>query len=192
MDSNGPSRGAPSASREDRRTSRDVGFHLGWIKNLSTRWSQNQLAGFELNEIFHVAIVEAERILREKYDPDRATASTYLSRYLLGFVQYRLIKSTGKRKTPAGWVEPSPYDRPGPPPSSDPANQAELADLVGNMHPDLREAAIRLAAGDTLEAIAEDEVPRFQDSEQRREAVACRAAELRRMFHVELRDLLDD
>jgi hypothetical protein len=192
VDRHRPTRRSPAARRKDRRASRDVGDHLGWIKELSAGWTRSHLAGFEFDEVFHTAILEADRILRTKFDPDRSTASTYLSKYLLGFVHYRMIKSTGRRKTADGWVEPSPHDRPGPRDAEDPRELAELGELLDLLHPDIRPTAMRLAEGDSLEQIAEEEVSRFHNRRGRREAIQVRVEELRSILRGELESLLDE
>lgn len=103
-----------------------------------------------------------------------------------------MIKSTGRRKTADGWVEPSPHDRPGPRDAEDPRELAELGELLDLLHPDIRPTAMRLAEGDSLEQIAEEEVSRFHNRRGRREAIQVRVEELRSILRGELESLLDE
>ena len=67
------------------------------------------------------------------------------------------------------------------------AEQAEADDLIESLHPDLREVARRLAAGDTLEQVVRDET--FDAQGRRRiprEVIDERVDELRTMLASEL------
>jgi hypothetical protein len=136
-----------------------------------------------------VAFIEADRVLATKFDPKRGTATTYLSRFLLGFVQYRLLRDDYRVKTADGWLDATTRDPPARQREVGPADAAEIDDTIKALHPDLREAARRLAAGDTLEAIVRDE-PRFESlgrRQVRREDLEHRCEELRAMLAKELR-----
>lgn len=132
------------------------------IFKLVGTWSRGSLRQFEFEEILSVAYLEAARVLEIRFDPDRGTASTYLSRYLYGFVQYRLLRDSGKRKTRTGWIEEKRRDPPAKKREAAPQRVAEIEEIVARMHPDLREAATRLAQGDSIEDLIDG--PHFDGS----------------------------
>ena len=159
------------------------------IFKLVGAWSRGStLNQFQFEEILSVAYLEAARILERKFNPDLGTASTYLSRYLYGFVQYRLIRDSGKRKTRTGWIEEKRRDPPARQREADPADAIELEDLVARMHPDLRDSARRLAQGDSIEDLIDG--PSFDGS-------GCpvsrkdQALELRQILQIEMKRIDD-
>lgn len=158
------------------------------IHRLVATWKRtNHLLDFSYDEVLSVAYLEAARILEERFDPDRGTASTYLSRYLFGYVQYRLIRDTGKRKTPKGWVHPRRRDPPSRQRELEPTVLAELEELVALMHPELQDTARRLAAGDDLEAIVAESFDTSSGA-----TLEEATEELRRLFHRVLLRIHDD
>jgi len=174
--------------KADRRRSRRVADHVGFITRLVGTWQgKPHLRRFGRDTILTVAYIEADRVLRTKFDPSKGTATTYLSRFLLGFVQYRLLHDDYRRKTPDGWIDatsrdPTPRQR-----EVDPAKQVEADDLIQSLHPDLRIVATRLAAGDSLDQIVRDET--FDAQGRRRiprEEIDERVDELRAMLAAEL------
>ncbi len=162
--------------------------HVGFLIDLVGKWERKpHLRHFGRDTMLTVAYIEAERVLRTKFDPAKGTATTYLSRFLLGFVQYRLLHDDYRRKTPAGWVDARDRDPSARQREVDPADQIEIEDAIESMHPDLRAAARRLAAGDTLEQIVRDES--FDNDRRRvvrREDLDVRIGELRAMLATEL------
>lgn len=158
------------------------------IHRLVSTWKRtNHLLDFSYDEVLSVAYLEAARILEERFDPERGTASTYLSRYLFGYVQYRLIRDTGKRKTRKGWVHPSRRDPPSRHREVDSALLVELEELIAGMHPDLQDIARRLAAGDDLEAIVAESFDTSTGA-----TLEDSTEELRRLFHRVLLRIHDD
>ena len=157
---------------------------------------------FDRDEVLSIAFLEAERLLRQKYNPERATVSTFLSKWLFGRTVYRILVESGQRKRAGGWIRPerewhhdeeksglgeSRGRNPGPP---RPEQEVELEDLISHLHPDIRSVAERLAAGMTIqEIIAEDsKTPLFdtrvmpEDEEKaRHELLAILRSEIRRV-----------
>jgi hypothetical protein len=179
---------------EDRRRSRSVNDHIGFISILCGRWRKSgRLNEYQHEEVLNASIVEAERLLRETYDPSRSTACSFLSRWLFGRTSYRLLVQSGKRKTSSGW-------RLRVVPDSDgggiwsavgkDSSEVELEDLLANMHPDLRGVARRLSEGESLDDLAIElaEAPLF-DTSGRQDPTVIRA-ELLAMLQRELRRLL--
>ncbi len=193
MASRRPSRRSPPIRRAGRRVSRDVGDHIGFVFTLVENWKRTKrLEGFEFDEIVSVSLIEAERVLRTKYDPKKGTVTTYLSRYLFGFVQYRLLKNEGKRKTPNGWIPVVKTVAPSGPKEFDPATLVGLEDLFDRVHPSLRPILRRLSEGDDLEEIARELLLSFDATPRRREKIEALTESLRRDLRTELRRFLYD
>lgn len=151
------------------------------IVRLVGAWTRSGvLSDFEYEEILSTAYLQAERILRTRFDPDRGTAATYLSRYLFGFVHYWLLRQAGKRKTRTGWIEEKRRDPPARQREIDPADQIELEDLISALHPDLRDLARRLSLGDSLEEIVAEEG--FDTRVDAPKSPEARVEELRRLL----------
>lgn len=146
----------PERGTGDRRRSARVEDHLGYIIVLVARWQRRGfVSGVDRDEVLSVAYLEAERLLRTRYDPDRATATTFLSRYLLSRTVYALRTSAGQRKDADGWhtiavasdtIEAEAV--------SGGAEAIDLDDLIAAMDPDLQPIARRIANGEDLDAIA--------------------------------------
>ncbi len=118
--------------------------------------------------------------------------TTYLSRYLFGFVQYRLLKNEGKRKTPNGWIPVVKTVAPSGPKEFDPATLVGLEDLFDRVHPSLRPILRRLSEGDDLEEIARELLLSFDATPRRREKIEALTESLRRDLRTELRRFLHD
>lgn len=166
MDRHDPSQGPPSDGTRDRRRSKDVADHLGYLIVLVGRWqARGFLRTFERDEVLSVAYLEADRLLTKKYDPARSTATTFLSRYLLSRTTYAMLTSYGQRKTPDGWrtvaVVSDTIDSSEIP---DTTAALDLEDLILSIHPDLRDTARRIASGESLDSIAAEyaEAPLFE------------------------------
>lgn len=105
------------------------------------------------------AYVEGDRLLREKYDPKRCTVTTFLAAYLFGRVEYELIRSTGRRKRPGGWIEPDKTPREAPQLEPTPAEVAmseEQREQVRRMLESLPERS-RAFAEDLMEGMSLEE-----------------------------------
>lgn len=113
----------------------------------------------------NAAFVEADRLLRSKYDPERATASTFLSKWLFGRTSYRILVEHGKKKRSEGWKPTSTTIREDAEDTVDrrrgrsasPGESVELEDLIEAIHPDLRSVVRRLADGYTIEEIIRED-----------------------------------
>lgn len=188
MDPDAASRGSAEGGDRDRRRSRDVADHVGYLTILVSRWRRSgRLATFERDEILSVAYLEADRLLRTKYDPTRSTATTFLSRFLLGRTSYAIMVAHGQRKSPDGWHQIAPHAIEDADDVADPTVESpDLRDLIEAIHPDLRDTARRLAAGEPLDAIAAEyaAAPLFESL--LREEVDDPAATLRHMLRTEL------
>ena len=160
------------------------------IYTLVGAWARaRHLREFEFDEILSVAYLEAERILRTRFEPDRGTATTYLQKYLFGFVQYRLLRDTGKRKTPDGWIEPQKRDPPAWQREPQPNHLALVEDLIQEIHPDLQDVARRLAQGDGLADVVDEASFDTSGEPASRED---QILDLQRLLATELRRIYDD
>ena len=84
---------SPRVPPIDRRRSRDPADHLGFIVQSIALWHRRgHLVEFEADELLSIAFIEAEHLLRVKYDPTRATVTSFLSSYLFGRVQYAALR----------------------------------------------------------------------------------------------------
>jgi len=125
---------------------------LGYLYELVAKYrKQTGLDKFEFEEVLSVAYIEAEQLLREKYDPEKATVTTFLSSFLYGRVSYRLLRSTGMRKRLDGWKKPSQITPPQSIPYAEhPLEAVQLEDLINSLPEKLQETARRVAQGDDL------------------------------------------
>lgn len=157
MDGDGPSETSGGDGEEDRRRSRDVARHVGYITTLVARWSsRGHFQGLPFDELKNIAILEADRLLRSKYEPRRATVSSFLSSYLFGRVEYHVRTSEGRRKRREGWVSSTDLDPPARQREAPPHEATDFEDLLDSIHPDLRDICRRLAEGETLEEIHQE------------------------------------
>ena len=84
---------SPRVPPTDRRRSRDPADHLGFIVQSIALWHRRgHLVEFEADELLSIAFIEAEHLLRVKYDPTRATVTSFLSGWLFGRVQYAALR----------------------------------------------------------------------------------------------------
>tara|TARA_R100001086_G_scaffold169725_2_gene92491 strand:+ start:361 stop:810 length:450 start_codon:yes stop_codon:yes gene_type:complete len=112
-----------------------------------------------------IAFLEAERLLRQKYNPERATVSTFLGKWLFGRTVYRILVESGQRKRIGGWIRPerqwchSEEGRMSDPASGEasPEHGTELEDLLDQIHPDIRGVAERLAEGMSVRDVVEED-----------------------------------
>ena len=157
MGDHAQSEAPPRDGDEDRRRSRDVGRHLGFITTLVTRWNtKGHFRRVPFDELKNIAVVEADRLLRAKYDPDRATVSSFLSSYLFGRVEYHVRTSQGRRKRRGGWVSITDLDPPARQRERPPDEATDFEDLLESIHPDLRDICRRLSEGETIDEIVEE------------------------------------
>jgi hypothetical protein len=130
-------------------------------------------------------------LLREKFHPDKGSATTFLSRFLIGRVEYRILRDAGLRKRPEGWLsgiilDPSPRQR-----EDKPEAALDLADLLEAAHPDLRETMRRLSEGETLDRITVEGIPplSFESLEELDQAIEEAKSELLDVLRTEIRRL---
>jgi hypothetical protein len=140
-----------------------VSLHINFLRSVANRWrKQTALSTFEFDEILSVCYIEAEHLLRTKYDPGKTTVTTFLNAYLWGRVEYTLLRGTGMRKREDGWKTYQELAPPPPPPTSTPNETVELEDLIENLPINLQEVARRLSQGQSLEFILTGlELPSF-------------------------------
>lgn len=127
-----------------------MSLHLNFLRSLAGRWKQTALRSFEFDEILSVSYIEAEQLLRTKYDPAQTTVTTFLSSFLFGRVQYTLLRGQDMRKREDGWKT---IEQLAPRPKSEERtglDELELCDLISSLPIDLQETARRLAEGDSL------------------------------------------
>jgi len=152
-----PSEASETDGREDRRRSRDVSRHIGFITTLVARWNgRGYFRGLPFDELKHIAIVEADRLLRAKYDPNVSTVSSFLSSYLFSRVEYSVGTSQGRRKRRGGWIAITDLDPPARQREPPPEQATDLEDLIRSIHPDFRDICRRLAEGETLDEIIDE------------------------------------
>ena len=192
MASDDPSERPRKVRKKNRRRSRRVDDHLGHIINLSVGWKKSgRFPNFDADEVRNIAFIEAERLLREKFHPDKGSATTFLSRFLIGRVEYRILRDAGLRKRPEGWLsgiilDPSPRQR-----EAKPEAALDLADLLEAAHPDLRETMRRLSEGETLDRITVEGIPplSFESLEELDQAIEEAKSELLDVLRTEIRRL---
>ena len=91
----------------DIRYSRDPARHLGFIRFTLRRWRlRGHLLDFEPDELLSIAFIETADLLANKYDPTRATVTSFLSSYLFGRVQYAALRGKGMRRRANRWHRP--------------------------------------------------------------------------------------
>ena len=170
MDPPTTSPGSADPSRESLRRSRNVWDHQGFVVQLVAKWRRaGHLADFSHDEVLNVAILEGERLLRIKFDPDRGTATTCLSMFLFSRVQYRLLTRSGKKKTEAGWIDSKRITEPARQREPKPHEATDWQDLIDAVHPDLRSVVVRLGEGMTIDEILDEDaaVPLFDTNRER-------------------------
>jgi len=152
-----PSEGSRKDSRDDRRRSRDVSRHLGFITVLVSRWhGRGHFQRLPFDELRNIAVLEADRLLRSKYDPERATVSSFLSSYLFSRVEYAVGTSQGRRKRREGWVAITDLDPPARQREPPPDQATDFEDALKSIHPDFRDICRRLSEGETIDDVLED------------------------------------
>ena len=139
-------------------------------------------------------IYEADRLLREKYDPSRATVSSFLTVFLPSRVTYRLLRGEGMRYRSGKWYterELTTDARMRKTPQPKPHDQVDLEDLLAACHPATRPVFRSLLAGKTVEEVALDEISSqtFESTVQRAKALETRIQELRDILAHEWRRL---
>ena len=172
-----------------------MNLHLGFIHSLVFRWC-NSPSGFdqETDEVVNIAYIEAERLLREKYDPKQGKVTTFLRSYLMGRVEYQVGKDLGLRKRSDGWKDAKQLHRGGTPYNPQPSDSLEFEELISKLHPDFKQVARDLAEGRSLLEIVKamgldsfDFYDGLDEDVPIAEAREIAVAELRQMMQAELR-----
>jgi hypothetical protein len=123
--------GVPTA---DLRRSRDPADHLGFLRLVIAGWRRRgHFLDFEVDELLSIAFIETADLLAKKYDPTRATVTSFLSSYLFGRVQYAALRGRGMRRQHNVWRKPADLDEPPRRHSPSPSEASELAELVANL-----------------------------------------------------------
>lgn len=151
------SEGPGEDGRDDRRRSRDVARHLGFLTVLVARWhGRGHFARLPFDELKNIAVLEADRLLRSKYDPERSTVSSFLSSYLFSRVEYAVGTSQGRRKRREGWISVTDLDPPARQREAPPEQATDFEDALESIHPDFRDICRRLSEGETVDEILEE------------------------------------
>lgn len=171
-----------------------MSLHLKFLFSLAHRWRRETvLRAFEFDEILSVAYLEADHLLRNKYDPTKTTVTTFLNAYLWGRVEYALLRGTGMRKREDGWKTYQELAPPPPPPPPGPAETVDLEDMIQNLPVDLQEVARRLAAGQSLHFILTGlEEPSFDSSGERSSLFDPLIEQVRELLSEAVSHQLDD
>jgi len=149
-------------------------------------------SSFQTEEVVNVAYVEADRLLRDKYQPDLGTVTTFLRAYLMGRVEYEMLKGLGLKKRSGGWKNVVQLDLGRLPHRTMPGDRIELEELIDGLHPDLRKVARDLADGRTLlEIVNEFGVDHF-DLYGEKSSTEDVVEELRQMMAQALRTRLNE
>ena len=126
-----PAFDSPRVPPTDRRRSRDPADHLGFIVQSIALWHRrSHLADFEPDELLSIAYIETADLLANKYDPTRATVTSFLSSYLFGRVQYAALRGKGMRRRANRWHRPVDLDPPATNRTPDPSEGSVLAELA--------------------------------------------------------------
>ena len=175
-----PTRPSEGICRSD-----DVADHIGLIRYLVGKWVEHgKLNGYERNEIVNEAVVQAHELLTKKYNPDLATVSTFLGRFLFGRVEYSLLVGSGLRKREGGWKKPLELDPKRQDQEPDPAAVVEMQNYIDAAHPDIRPTLLRIIEGESIRKIALESLD-TTDANKRSRAVS----ELRAMLRIEMNRL---
>lgn len=143
--------------RDDRRRSRDVSRHLGFITTCVARWHRGgHFRQLPFDELKNITILEADRLLRFKYEPERATVSSFFSSYLYRRVEYAVGTSLGRRKRREGWISITDLDPPARQREAPPHQATDFEDAIASIHPDFREVCRRLSEGETIDDIMKE------------------------------------
>ena len=135
---------SPRVPPIDRRRSRDPADHLGFIVQSIALWHRRgHLVEFEADELLSIAFIEAAHLLRVKYDPTRATVTSFLSSCLFGRVQYGALRGKGMRRRANRWHRPVDLDPPATNRTPDPSEGSALAELVERLEAAGYSTAIR-------------------------------------------------
>jgi len=175
--------------------SRDVRDHIGLITTLCLLWKRrSKFPAVDFHELKSISIIEADRLLRVKFDPERSSASTFLHRFLVGRVEYEIGKSSGKRKHAAGWISPHRLDPPRVNLTQRPDEIVEWQDTLQAIHPDLRDVVVRISEGESLRTIATElfRIPIFNNISAGCSSIDQVEKELRNMIRSELRRIASE
>ena len=163
-------------SGTDRRYSPDVHRHLGLIRAFIADWQRcGLLPTSDVEMLMSIAVIEATDLLLNKYDPTKATVSTFLKKYLIGRIDYRWrTQELGQKRWANKWCQPrhEPRELEG-----SPIADAQFQEILQTVHPDLLPPIRDLAGGSDLEEVAKD--------------YGYQPQELRKMLASELRQFLD-
>ena len=123
---------------------------------LVSEWKQRGyfLGAYE-REIRSIAYIEADRLLREKYDEQIANVTTFLRKYLLGRIDYYYrTGDLGQKKWRGKFVNPRPTNRETV--TESPVDSCIFKETIEGLHPDFREMVLRISQGDDLAEVARE------------------------------------
>jgi len=115
--------------------------------------------GFFMNatepELRSIAYIEADRLLRDKYDENLATVTTFLRKYLLGRIDYYYrTGDLGQKKWDGKFINPKPTKRERI--TESPVDSCMFNEVMERLHPDFRDMVLRIADGDELKDVANE------------------------------------
>ena len=88
----------------ERNRSRDVGDHLGFISSWASKMkSRGHFSLWSYDELFNEAFIAAHDLLKERYDPEKGTVTTFLGSFIWSRVSYAYGKSFGWRYRNSKW-----------------------------------------------------------------------------------------
>ena len=154
MDGNGESEESGRPGEKDRRRSKDINDHYGLVTSLVNKWlRKGHFRGIPFDEVVHISIIEADRLLKSKYDKSRSSVSSFLYAYLYSRVEYRIGVFQGRRKRPGGWLMGSDLDPPARQREPPPNQKTDFEDLIKSIHPDFQDFCRRIGEGETIDEL---------------------------------------
>ena len=108
------------------------------------------------DEIMHISIIEADRLLKNKYEPTRSSVTSFLFAYLYSRVEYRVGVLQGRRKRPEGWLMGTDLDPPARQREPEPSQATDFEDIINSIHPDFRDICRRLGDGETIDEVLDE------------------------------------
>lgn len=88
---------------------------------------------FEPDELLSIALIEIEHLLRAKYDPTRATVTSFLSGWLFNRVRYATFDGYGLRRGANRRHRPVDFAPPARDRTTDPSEASNLVELAEHL-----------------------------------------------------------
>lgn len=164
-------------SPTDRRYSPEVQRHLGLIRVFIGQWQRcGLLKTTDTDMLMSIAVIETAHLLTTKYDPSRATVSTFLKKYLLGRIDYRFrTQELGLKRWQNKWCHPKHESKES---TASPIADAQFNEIMETIHPDFIEPIRDLSEGQDIRTVAK--------------TYGYKPEDLRKMLASELRQFLEN